>query len=95
MHEEVSDKTVNLAVRTGKVTVRTLVQALKAYIRHRRNKSAKKEVKKNTPVKGKQSVKELIPAQKFLPIQNIQKYPPPTSYNLPETQTLLPADESQ
>ena len=60
MHEEVSDKTVNLAVRTGKVTVRTLVQALKAYIRHRRNKSAQKEVKKNTPVKGKQSVKELI-----------------------------------
>ena len=47
MHEEVSDKTVNLAVRTGKVTVRTLVQALKAYVRHRRNKSAKKEIKKS------------------------------------------------
>ncbi len=60
MHEEVSDKTVNLAVRTGKVTVRTLVQALKAYIRHRRNKSANKKIEKNTPVQGKQSVKELI-----------------------------------
>ena len=60
MHEEVSDKTVNLAVRTGKVTARTLVQALKAYIRHRRNKSANKKIEKNTPVEGKQSVKELI-----------------------------------
>ena len=60
MHEEVSDKTVNLAVRTGKVTTRTLVQALKAYIRHRRNKSAQKKIEKNTPVQGKQSVKELI-----------------------------------
>ena len=60
MHEEVSDKTVNLAVRTGKVTTRTLVQALKAYIRHRRNKSANKKIEKNTPVQGKQSVKELI-----------------------------------
>ena len=60
MHEEVSDKTVNLAVRTGKVTARTLVQALKAYIRHRRNKSANKKIEENTPVEGKQSVKELI-----------------------------------
>ena len=59
MHEEVADKTVNLAVRTGKVTVRVLLHALKAYIRHRSNKKAKKQVKKNTPVQGKQSVKEL------------------------------------
>lgn len=60
MHEEVSNKTVNLAVRTGKVTVQTLIRALLAYSRHRKNVKAKKEIKKNTPVKGKQSVKELI-----------------------------------
>lgn len=64
MHEEVSDKTVNLAVRSSKVTVRTMVQALKTYVRHRKNKSAKKEaqkaMKKDTQVQGKQSVKDLI-----------------------------------
>ena len=60
MHEEVSDKTVNLAVRTGQATVRTLAQAFTAHIRHRSNKKAKKQVRKNTPVQGKQSVKQLI-----------------------------------
>lgn len=60
MNEEISDKTVNLAVRTGKVTARTLINALRSYMRHRSNKKAKKTANKNIQIKGKQSVKELI-----------------------------------
>ena len=60
MNEEVSDKTVRLAVTTTKVTVRTLFRALAAYGRHLEKKKNQKEMHKDDPVKGKQSVKELI-----------------------------------
>ena len=53
MNEEVSQKTVQFAVNTGKVTGRVLWRCLKAYLRHRQNK-------KLTAGKGKQTVKQLI-----------------------------------
>ena len=60
MQEEVESKTVNLAVKTGKVTTKGLYMALRAYMRHRRIKAAKKQAAADDPVKGEQSVKELI-----------------------------------
>lgn len=60
MHEEISEKSINLAIRTTKVTVQTLLHGLKSYLRHRVNKHVKKQANKNAPTKGKQSVKQLI-----------------------------------
>ena len=48
MQEEIETKTVNLAISTTKLTVRTLVSAGKAFLRGRQNP------------RGKQSVKNLI-----------------------------------
>ena len=48
MQEEIENKTVNLAISTTKLTVRTLVSAGKAFLRGRQNP------------RGKQSVKNLI-----------------------------------
>ena len=53
MNEEISQKTVQFAVNTGKVTGRVLWRCLKAYLRHRQNR-------KLTAGKGKQTVKQLI-----------------------------------
>ena len=53
MNEEVSQKTVRFAINTGKVSGRVLLNCLKAYLRHRKNK-------KFTAGKGKQTVKQLI-----------------------------------
>ena len=58
VQEEVENRTVNLAVRTGKVTATELYKALKTYIRNRQNKNQTK--KTDTVIKGKQTVKELI-----------------------------------
>lgn len=60
MQEEVEHKTVNLAVRSSKVTAQVLYKGLKAFINHQKQKTAKKAVTKDEPVKGEQSVKELI-----------------------------------
>ena len=68
MNEEVASKTVNLAVTSGKVTVRTLVRALaKADQKHKQKKAVKnqkkvynKQMKKNEPKHGKQTIKQLI-----------------------------------
>lgn len=57
MQEEVENKTVNLVVNTTKLSAKTLYRALRAYLRYRKSKSYEK---KADPVKGKQSVKELI-----------------------------------
>ena len=59
MQEEVENKTVHLAIQTGKVTVKTLLRGLYAWYRHHQRK---KDVAKMSgdSVKGKQSVKELI-----------------------------------
>ncbi len=58
IQEEVENKTVNLAVRTGKVTAKELYVALRAYMRYRQNKNRTKQT--DITIKGKQSVKELI-----------------------------------
>ena len=60
MQEEVEHKTVNLAVRSSKVTAQVLYKGLKAFINHQKQKAAKKAVTKDEPVKGEQSGKELI-----------------------------------
>ena len=60
MNEEVSDKTVRLAVTTTKVTVRMLIRGLIAWKRnHDRKKDVNRMAKDTTP-HGKQSVKELV-----------------------------------
>jgi hypothetical protein len=59
LQEEVENKTVHLAIQSGKVTVKTLLKGLHAWYRHHQRK---KDVAKMSGenVKGKQSVKELI-----------------------------------
>lgn len=63
MQEEVESRTVNLAVSTTKLSARTIVSAVRAYLNHRKNVSLKKEQSKQNEEKvpsGKQTVKELI-----------------------------------
>ena len=60
VQEDVENRTVNLAVRSSKVTAAELYRALRAYMRHRQNKKQIKQVAKESVTKGKQSVKELI-----------------------------------
>lgn len=63
VQEEVENKSVQLAIRTGKVTARTLIKGLLAWHRqHQRNRSVNRSVNRSTKneVKGKQSVKKLI-----------------------------------
>ncbi len=55
MEEEVTNRTVNLAVNTTKLTVRTIMNAIRNYCnRHRR------KVPGDDTVQGKQTVKQLI-----------------------------------
>ena len=55
MQEEVSKKTVNLAITTTKLTIHAIIRGLRAYIHYRNHK------KMHDPYKhGKQTVKELI-----------------------------------
>lgn len=60
MQEEVEQKSVNLAVRSSKVTAQVLYKGLKAFIDHQKRKQAMKAAEKDEPFKGEQSVKELI-----------------------------------
>ena len=60
MQEEVEKKTVHLAVRSSKVNAQVLYKGLKAFINHQKRKAAERAVEKDEPVKGEQSVKELI-----------------------------------
>ena len=74
MQEEVENKTVNLAVRTGTVSSRVLYQALRGFVQDQRNASANRaarresrerlkiarEERRNAPKHGKQTVKQLI-----------------------------------
>ena len=57
MQEEVESRTVNLAITTTKLTVRTVVYAAQMYLRHRKEVAAKKQDEKPA---GKQTVKDLI-----------------------------------
>ena len=58
MQEEMENRTVQLAVSTTKLTARTIISAVRAYLNHRKNVGMEKE-QKNEPPSGKQSVKEL------------------------------------
>ena len=60
MQEEVESRTVNLAISTSKLSARTIVSAVKAYLNHRKNVKVKKEHEAEIPTQGKQTVKELI-----------------------------------
>ena len=74
MQEEVENKTVNLAVRTGTVSSRVLYQALRGFVQEQRSASANRaarresrerlkiarEERRNAPKHGKQTVKQLI-----------------------------------
>ena len=57
MQEEVESRTVNLAISTTKLTMRTIVHAGMMYLRHRK---LVKDLKKNEVPSGKQSVQDLI-----------------------------------
>ena len=60
VQEDVENRSVNLAVRSSKVTAAELFRALRAYMRHRQNKQQLKRAAKESVTKGKQTVKELI-----------------------------------
>ena len=60
MQEEVSKKTVQFAVNGTKLTAKFLWNALVAFKRHHDKKKVEREVKKNTPKRGKQTVKQLV-----------------------------------
>lgn len=57
MNEEVSNKTVNLAVATTKLSARLLYRALQEYSRMRNNKQKQSQTYK---YKGKQTLKQLV-----------------------------------
>ena len=59
MQEEVENKTVHLAIQSGKVTVKTLLKGLHAWYRHHQRKKDVAKMSGET-VRGKQSVKKLI-----------------------------------
>ena len=60
MEEEVSKKTVNLAWQTTKLSVRGIYKYVKAYLEQLEKDKAKRKAAKNTPIKGKQTVKQLV-----------------------------------
>ena len=74
MQEEVENKSINLAIRTGTVSSRVLYQALRGFVQDARsasaNRTAKRESRerlkiakmerKNAPKHGRQTVKQLI-----------------------------------
>lgn len=62
MQEEVENKSVQLAVKSTKVTLKLILRALRAYVRHCKNKKQLKQYakSKDDTVHGKQTVKELV-----------------------------------
>lgn len=60
MEEEVSKKTVNLAWQTTKLSVRGIYKYVKAYLEQLEKDKVKRTAAKNTPIKGKQTVKQLV-----------------------------------
>ena len=58
MQEEVENKTVNLAISTTKLTLRTIISGIRKYLQHREKVKAKKG--RDPAVHGKQSVKKLL-----------------------------------
>lgn len=60
MQEEATNRTVNLAISTTKLTARTIMKGLRMYLNHRAKVKAKKTAAKNETPHGKQTVEELI-----------------------------------
>ena len=58
MQEEVENRTVNLAISTTKLTLRTNISGIRKYLQHREKVKAKKG--RDPAVHGKQSVKKLL-----------------------------------
>ena len=58
MQEEVENRTVNLAISTTKLTLRTIISGIRKYLQHREKGKAKKG--RDPAVHGKQSVKKLL-----------------------------------
>ena len=56
MQEEIEQKTINLAVTTGKLSWRLIMSAVRAYINHKRHK----QVTGPKRYRGKQTVKQLL-----------------------------------
>lgn len=60
MQEEVENRTVNLAISTTKLTGRSLVNAFRAYLNHRRNVKARKASVHDTHIVGEQTIDQLL-----------------------------------
>lgn len=60
MQEEVENRTVNLAISTTRLSVRTLISAGRAYMNHRARVKAQKQKQLDEKPEGKQTIKELI-----------------------------------
>lgn len=59
VNEEISDKTIRLAITTTKLTVRAIVRGLTKFVQYHQKKKAQR-LSKDNHIQGKQSVKELI-----------------------------------
>ncbi|MCD8122847.1 MAG: PcfB family protein [Clostridiales bacterium] len=60
MQEEVTNRSINLAITTSKLTARTIMNGLRMYLNHRTKVKAKKAAAKNEVPRGKQTVEQLI-----------------------------------
>ena len=69
MQEEVENKSVNLAVRSGSVSGRVLYQALREFVQDQKNRAARRQSRRDMKLSrepeedikhGKQTVKELV-----------------------------------
>ena len=60
MQEEVENRTVNLAISTTKLTGRSLVNAFRAYLNHRRNAKARKASIQDAHIVGEQTIDQLL-----------------------------------
>lgn len=59
MQEETTQKTISLVIKGGKIDAQILKASLKFFLSQAQKQKAKGQVKKASPVKGKQTLKEL------------------------------------
>lgn len=60
MQEDIENRSVSLAIRTGKLTAQTLKNAISKYLAHRRGKALNKGAFTDVLPQGKQTVKQLV-----------------------------------
>lgn len=60
MQEEIEDRTVNLCVTATRLTARMLISAIRKLQQMDQQNKAREKAEETAPVKGKQSVKQLI-----------------------------------